>query len=124
LKPEDNQPNWLMSAQKINSLESFIRTKDNPKGIVEHEEYDAFSGETLFEAYPKNPPVKTDYTRQELASLSRQTLIATAKSFGLSTVGNKEDVLINKILSEQEKLNAPKPENPAIPVEITTGDDK
>lgn len=99
--PEGNNPGWTYNPYKIEKLSKYVRTKDNPDGPVEYEEYDPLTREILYK--PNLSGMCKMHSRDELFTYDRQQLEKIADNIYVNHIAVKDNNLIKAILQEQSK---------------------
>lgn len=96
---------WHTSANKLDKLNSWIKSMQNPQGFVEYEEFDIKSGNITYKP-PAGPP-EIFYDRDQLFVMSRDELCNVANDLGISTINIKNDHLMRLILQNQVRFQIP-----------------
>jgi len=96
-----SQTEWLISRTRIDRLTKHVRSLNNPKGLVEMQEFDPFTGEVY--ATPALTPPTIIYTRDQLGVMTREELLEIAHKLDITTRGAQADMLVRKIIQEQQK---------------------
>lgn len=90
----------------IYGAEEYIRTKDNPKGILDFAEIDAITRKEITNSYEIFKTKVKEYNRDELATLSRNQLEEICINLNIDTINMRTEFLINKILDKQIVIKA------------------
>lgn len=93
---------WHTSPHKLEKLDKWVRSLNNPSGIVEYEEIDRYTNSITYKP-PMGPPEKF-YTRDELFVMSRDELCEIAGTMCIPTINIKNDSLIRLILNNQTRF--------------------
>lgn len=92
---------WTVFSTENHSLSNFIRTKENPKGIVDYEEFNRITNgvrKSSYVDFKKRFPL---YTREVLASMPRKLLVDICKAYSIDVIGKKPEFLVEKIIEKQ-----------------------
>lgn len=93
---------WKMVYSKPLKLDPFIRTKENPDGIVDYEKLNIDDNNRIVESsYRLFVEDITMYTREELSILSRQALKQIADPYKIDCGKYNDVFIIRKILEKQ-----------------------
>lgn len=95
-----SQTQWLVSKFKLDRLTKHVRSLNNPKGLVEMQEFDPFTNEVY--ATPALTPPTVIYTRDQLGVMTRDELLEIAHKLDIMTRGAQADMLVRKIIQEQQ----------------------
>ena len=92
---------WRDLDRHFDKLEKHIRTKDNPVGIIDFEEYNPISDGIVNSSvinFEKKLPM---YKREVLATMKRPQIVEIAKSYNINPILKRDAFLINLILEKQ-----------------------
>lgn len=93
---------WLVVPSLLSGLRKWVRTKENPKGILDYEKYIPNTNEVVYSSkyYYESKPMKV--SRELLLSYNRKQLCEVGYVWGI--MDNYPDkVLIQKIMEKQEE---------------------
>ena len=98
---------WRNFSMEEISLKFYIRTKDNPKGEVDYEEFNANNGGVIRSSivnFKKEFPL---YKRETLALMMRSHIVDICKAYSIPIEGKRTEFLIEKIMEKQDiyKMN-------------------
>jgi len=94
---------WRDFSTKVNEFNPYVKTDQNPKGILDYEEYDERTKVVLNKPSEGKGPDRLDYERAELATYDRQELEAIAKTFIIDHRHQRSEHLVDLIMKEQAK---------------------
>lgn len=92
---------WKDFTEPLTALESFIRTKENPKGVVDFQEFEKISRKVLNDSKENYYEVLEVGTKEFYSTLSRKEIYKYCKHYNLNTVNQSTDFLINQIIDKQ-----------------------
>lgn len=93
---------------KQNLLHKYIRTKVNPKGFIDYEEYVPSNGKVIFSSLKVFNQEAKDVPLEELQMMGRDSLIEIAHYYNIDPVGKRDDMLVKKIYEAQRQKFGPK----------------
>jgi hypothetical protein len=85
----------------VKELEPFIRTKENPKGVVDFQEFEKTSRKILNDSEQNYYDVLPIGSKEFYSTLSRKELYKYCAHYNLDTVNNSTKFLIDKIIDKQ-----------------------
>jgi hypothetical protein len=94
-------PKSFFSKQHL--LHKYIRTKENPKGILDYEEYIPATGRIIFSNLKILNQDTVEVPLEELQLMGRDSLIEIAHHYNIDAIGKRDDVLVKKIYEAQKK---------------------
>jgi hypothetical protein len=93
---------WSNFNYNNETLTPFIKTINNPGGLIDYQKVDADSYEVMFKSVPKIVDLPI-YTKQALFLMSRKELCDICKEYGIVTVNRVNEFLIKEIIERQSK---------------------
>jgi hypothetical protein len=93
---------WKTMPQEEIMLRNYIRTKDNPGGDVDYEEFNVNSGGVIRSSYVNFKKRFPYYKKETLMSFPRHQLVDICKAYSISTEGKRPEFLIEKIIEKQD----------------------
>lgn len=93
---------------KQTTLHKFIRTKINPKGFIDYEEYVPANGKVIFSSLKVFNQEAKNVPLEELQMMGRDSLIEIAHYYNIDPIGKRDDMLVKKIYEAQRQKFGPK----------------
>lgn len=91
---------WANFNYNNDTLTPFIKTLNNPNGLIDYQKIDADSYEVMYKSIPKIADLPI-YTKQALFLMSRIELCNICREYGIVTVNRVNEFLIKEILERQ-----------------------
>lgn len=98
-----NKENWAVRKNPYKKVEKHIRTKSNPNGVVDYEEYYPTSGKIIYSSkyiFDTTPKI---YTRDELGAMLREELVGLARLWEIDPKSKKDQFLRETIVKKQKE---------------------
>ena len=96
---------WFIHHSRMTELEKYIRTKKNPKGILDYQEYRSeidvveYDSREAFDEIPDKL-----YSMDELLLMEKYELAKIAKMYNISLIGKREKKIIRDIIEVQNEV--------------------
>lgn len=102
------------SLDRKKQLDSYIRSKVNPKGIIDFEQFIPEGGKVLKSSKESFERELRIYTIEELSLMKRDDLVEVGNAYAISSINKNNQFLIKKILEAQNQLQGKKEEVPTL----------
>ena len=100
-----DQKKWLSYHSRVFELEKYIRTKKNPKGMIDYREFRTDDEKVIYDsksAFDEIP--EKIYSFEDLSLMEKRDIIGICRMYNISMIGKTTKKLIKDILDMQTSI--------------------